>query len=262
MDLGIRGRRALVNGGSAGMGKGTVRALALEGVELFVSARGEERLAAACSEISHETGAQIIPIVADHSTAEGRAKILEACPAPDILVHTCSPPQVTGDYLQIDNADWQASLDTTLLGPVQFMKAVIPGMVERQWGRIVNIGTAAAKYPTQIRILSGAPRAALTNYTVAVSKAVARHNVMINNILPGMFHTAGIEDNFNAMADAQGKTYDEVVEDFVRQFRIPAGKFGDADDLGKLTAVFCSEFANYLVGQSLAVDGGVTNSTF
>ena len=262
MDLGISGKRAIVNGGSAGMGKGTVRALANEGVHLFVCARGEERLASACSEISTETGAQITPIVADHSTDEGRKRILTACPNPDILVHTCSPPTVTGDFLEIDNDEWQASLDTTLLGPVQFMKAVIPGMVERRWGRIVNIGTAAAKYPTQIRILSGAPRAALTNYTVAVSKAVAKHNVMINNILPGMFHTAGIEDNFNAMAEAQGKTYDELVRDFIKQFRIPAGKFGDADDLGKLTAVFCSEFANYLVGQSLAVDGGVTNSTF
>ena len=128
-------------------------------------------------------------------------------------------------------SDWHDSLDITLLGPVQFMQAVIPGMVERQWGRIVNIGTAAAKFPTQIRILSGAPRAALVNYTVAVSKAVAQHNVMINNILPGMFHTAGIEDNFNAMAEANGTSYDE-------------------------------QFANYLVGQSLAIDGGVTNATF
>ncbi len=169
---------------------------------------------------------------------------------------------MTGDFLNIETSDWAESLELTLLGPVQFMKAVIPGMVERQWGRIVNIGTAAAKYPTQIRILSGAPRAALTNYTVAVSKAVARDNVAINNILPGMFHTAGIEDNFNAMAEAQGKSYDDVIQDFIKQFRIPAGKFGDADDLGKFAAVFCSEFANYLVGQSLAIDGGVTNSTF
>lgn len=262
MDLDIRGRTAIVNGGSAGMGKGTVRALAAEGVRLFVSARGEERLAAACAEISEQTGAQITPIVADHSTDEGRNRILAACPNPDILVHTCSPPEVTGNFLEIEDSDWRASLDMTLLGPVQFMKAVIPGMVERKWGRIVNIGTAAAKYPTQIRILSGAPRAALTNYTVAVAKAVARHNVMVNNILPGMFHTPGIEDNFNAIAEAQGKTYDEVVEDFVRSFRIPAGRFGDPDDLGKLAAVLCSEFANYVVGQSLAVEGGVTNSTF
>jgi 3-oxoacyl-[acyl-carrier protein] reductase len=114
----------------------------------------------------------------------------------------------------------------------------------------------------QIRILSGAPRAALVNYTVAVSKVVAKNNVMINNILPGMFHTAGIEDNFNAMAEASGTSYDEEVAKFVRQFRIPAGRFGDADDLGAFVAMFCSEFANYMVGQSLAIDGGVTNATF
>ena len=262
MDLGISGKKAIVNGGSAGMGKGSVLALAGEGVELFVSARGEERLASACEEISRKTGAQITPIVADHSSDEGRAKILAACPNPDILVHTCSPPQVTGDFNAISMSDWHDSLDITLLGPVQFMQAVIPGMVERQWGRIVNIGTAAAKFPTQIRILSGAPRAALVNYTVAVSKAVAQHNVMINNILPGMFHTAGIEDNFNSMAEANGTSYDQEVASFIKQFRIPAGKFGNADDLGAFTAIFCSEFANYLVGQSLAIDGGVTNATF
>lgn len=262
MDLGIRGKKAIVNGGSAGLGKGSVLALAREGVELYVSARGEERLASACEEISQQTGAQITPIVADHSSDVGRAKILSACPNPDILVGTCSPPQVTGDFNDISMEDWHEALDITLLGPVQFMQAVIPGMVKRNWGRVVNIGTAAAKFPQQIRILSGAPRAALVNYTVAVSKAVAIHNVMINNILPGMFHTAGIEDNFNAMAEASGTSYHEEVAKFVKQIRIPAGKFGDADDLGAFVAMFCSEFANYMVGQSLAIDGGVTNATF
>lgn len=262
MDLGIRGKKAIVNGGSAGMGKGSVLALAREGVELFVSARGEERLAKSCAEISELTGARITPIVADHSSDEGRQKILAACPNPDILVGTCSPPQITGDFNTISTDDWREALDITLLGPVQFMQAVLPGMVERQWGRIVNIGTAAAKFPQQIRILSGAPRAALVNYTVAVSKAVAQHNVMINNILPGMFHTAGIEDNFNAMAKANDSSYDEEVAKFIKQFRIPARKFGNADDLGAFVAMFCSEFANYMVGQSLAIDGGVTNATF
>ena len=262
MDLGIRGKRAIVNGGSAGMGRGSVLALAREGVELYVSARGEERLINACSEISRETGASVTPVVADHSSDNGRAKILSACPDPDILVGTCAPPPVTGDYREVSMQDWQDSLSITLLSPVQFMQATIPGMIERGWGRIVNIGTGAAKFPAQIRILSGAPRAALVNYTVAVSKAVAKHNVMINNILPGMFHTAGIEGTFNALALQNGTSYDEEVENFVRDWRIPAKKFGNPDDLGAFVAMFCSEFANYMVGQSLVIDGGITNSTF
>ena len=207
MDLGIRGRKAIVNGGSAGMGRGSVLALANEGVELYVSARGEERLINACAEIARQTGANITPIVADHSTDEGRERILAACPEPDILVGTCAPPATTGDYRTVSVDDWNENLAITLLSPVQFMQATIDGMVERGWGRIVNIATGAAKFPTQIRILSGAPRAALVNYTVAVSKVVAKHNVMINNILPGMHHTAAIRDRYTAAAAANGTTF-------------------------------------------------------
>jgi 3-oxoacyl-[acyl-carrier protein] reductase len=262
MDLGIRGRKAIVNGGSAGMGRGSVLALAREGAELYVSARGEERLQAACDEIAGQTGARITPIVADHSTDAGREKILVACPEPDILVGTCAPPPVTGDYQAITADDWRENLAVTLLSPVQFMQAVIPGMVDRGWGRVVNIGTGAAKFPTQIRILSGAPRAALVNYTVAVAKAVAKHNVMVNNILPGMHHTATIHERYTAAAAANGTTYEEEVQKFVDEWGIPANKFGDPDDVGAFVALFCSEFANYTTGQSLVIDGGITNATF
>tara|TARA_A100001037_G_scaffold96507_1_gene87917 strand:+ start:2066 stop:2800 length:735 start_codon:yes stop_codon:yes gene_type:complete len=244
------------------MGRGSVLALAREGAEVYVSARGEERLVSACEEITRETGASVTPVVADHSTDEGREKILSACPEPDILVGTCAPPETTGDYRAITVDDWKANLDVTLLSPVQFMQATIDGMVERGWGRIVNIATGAAKYPTQIRILSGAPRAALVNYTVAVSKIVAKHNVMINNILPGMHHTAAIHDRYTALAEQNGTTYEEEVQKFVKAWRIPAGKFGDADDVGAFVALFCSEYANFLTGQSLVIDGGITNSTF
>ena len=262
MDLGIRGKRAIVNGGSAGLGRGSALALAREGVDLVVSARGEERLRQTCVDIASETGVSVTPVVADHSTAEGRAKILAACPNPDILVMTCSPPQVTGDYLAIEPEDWQANLAVTLISPVEFVRATIGGMIERRWGRIVNIGTGAAKYPVEIRILSGAPRAALNNYIVAVSKKVARHNVILNNLLPGMHHTAGILDGFNSRAAANGTTYDDEVAKFARDFRIPQGGFGDADDFGVFCALLCSQQARYVVGQSLAIDGGVGNTTF
>lgn len=262
MDLNIRGKRALVNGGSAGMGRGSVLALAQEGVEVYVSARGEDRLLQSCQEITAATGSNVVPIVADHSTDAGREKILSVCPNPDILVGTCSPPPFTGDYRSISNDDWLANLEVTLLSPVQFMKAVIPGMVERGWGRVVNIGTGAAKYPAQVRILSGPPRAALVNYTVAVAKAVARHNVMINNILPGMHHTAATEENFGKLAAQNGTTIDEEVQKFIDAWQIPANRFGDANHVGAFVALFCSEQAAFVTGQSLIVDGGQTNSTF
>lgn len=262
MDLGIRGKKAIVNGASAGLGRGSALALAREGVELVISARGEERLRQAADEIARETGAAVTPVVADHSTTVGRARILDACPEPDILVMTCSPPQVTGDYSAIEPDDWYGNLAVTLISPVEFVRATIGGMVERGWGRIVNIGTGAAKFPAEIRILSGAPRAALNNYMVAVAKKVARHNVILNNLLPGMHHTAGILDGFNERAARNGTTYDDEVARFAREWRIPAGGFGDADDFGAFCALLCSQQARYVVGQSVVIDGGIGNSTF
>jgi 3-oxoacyl-[acyl-carrier protein] reductase len=262
MDLGIAGRKAIINGGSAGMGKGSAKALSKEGVDIWLVARGEERLVAAAAEIARDCNAKVTPVVADHSTVAGRAKILEACPEPDILVMTCAPPVTTGDYRGIEPDDWRLGLETTLLSPIEMMRATIDGMVERKFGRIVNIATGAAKYPAEIRLLSGAPRAALVNYTVAVSKKVAKHNVIINNLLPGMFHTATIHDRMTALAKENGTSYDEEVQKFVGQWRIPAGKFGDPDDLGAFCALFCSKYASFTVGQSLVIDGGLINSTF
>lgn len=262
MDLGIRGRRAIVAGGSAGLGKGSARALAGEGVELFISARGEERLRAAAAEIARGTGAKVTPVVADHSTADGRRALLAACPEPDILVITCSPPKTTEDFHDIEVEDWRASLDTTLIGPIELMRATIDGMVARGWGRIVNIGTGAAKNPAEIRLLSGPSRAALCNYTVAISKRVARHDVIINNLLPGMYHTATIERTFGERARENGTTYEEETAKFAQAWRIPTGRFGDPDDFGAFCAMFCSRFARNTVGQSLVIDGGLTNVLF
>jgi 3-oxoacyl-[acyl-carrier protein] reductase len=262
LDLGIKGRKAIVNGGSAGMGRSAVRALAREGVEVFVSARGEERLLRACREIAAETGATITPVCADHASDEGRERILAACPDPDILVGTCAPPPMTPDYRAITDEQWREAIDISLLSPIAFMRRVLDGMVKRRWGRVVNIATVAAKYPGEIRALSGSTRAALVNYTVAVSKIVARHNVVINNLLPGMHHTATVEEQFTARAKAKGTSYEEEVAEFVRDWRIASGRFGNADDVGAFVAMFCSEYANYMTGQSLVIDGGATTSTF
>jgi 3-oxoacyl-[acyl-carrier protein] reductase len=262
MDLGIRGRTAIVNGGSAGMGRSAVLSLAREGVNVVVSSRGEERLVAACRAIAEETGSTITPIAADHSTPEGRARILAACPAPDILVGTCSPPPMTPDYRAITEDQWRDAIDISLLSPVAFMREVVPGMAERGWGRVVNIATVAAKYPGEIRALSGSTRAALANYSVAVSKIVAKNGVLINTLLPGMHHSAFVETQFNERAAAKGITYDEEVAQFCREWRIASERFGECDDVGDWVAMFCSAQANYITGQSLVIDGGATNSVF
>jgi 3-oxoacyl-[acyl-carrier protein] reductase len=262
MDLGIRGRTAIVNGGSAGMGRSAVLSLAREGVNVVVSSRGEERLVAACRAIAEETGSTITPIAADHSTPEGRARILAACPAPDILVGTCSPPPMTPDYRAITEDQWREAIDISLLSPVAFMREVVPGMAERGWGRVVNIATVAAKYPGEIRALSGSTRAALANYSVAVSKIVAKNGVLINTLLPGMHHSAFVETQFNERAAAKGITYDEEVAQFCRDWRIASERFGECDDVGDWVAMFCSAQANYITGQSLVIDGGATNSVF
>lgn len=262
MDLGIRGRKAIVNGGSAGIGRSAALALAREGCEVTVSARGEERLLAACEDIARETGARVTPVVADHSSADGRERILAACPEPDILVGTCAPPPMTPDYRRIDEAQWRSAIDISLLGPIEFMKAVLDGMAERRWGRIINIATVAAKYPHEIRILSGTTRAALANYAVAVSKVVARHNVTVNTVLPGMHYSATVDELFNARAAAKGITFEQEVAEFIEQWNIASGTFGDPDDAGAIVAMFCSERAKYVTGQCLVIDGGATNSTF
>lgn len=262
MDLGISGKKALVNGGSAGLGKGSARALAAEGVELYISARGEERLLATAEEITRETGANVTPIVADHASEEGRERILSICPEPDILVGTCSPAPFTPDFRAVTVNDWQEHLATGLISPIEFIRATIDGMCERGFGRIVNISTAATKYPAQIRTLSGPPRAALSNYTVSVAKAVAKHNVTVNNLLPGMHHTAAAEERFGEMAKEKGISYDEVVDEWVREWHIPTQRFGNIDDFGAVCALLCSAQANYIIGQSIVVDGGATNSTF
>lgn len=262
MDLGIRGKRALVNGGSAGMGRGAALALAREGCEVFISARGAQRLEATCRAIAEETGARVHPLVADHASEEGRTAILAAIPDPDILVATCAPPPFTGDFRTVSREAFEASVATALLSPIDYIKAVVGPMVERRWGRIVNISTGAAKYPAAMRVLSGPPRAALANYCHAISKELAPHNVTVNSVLPGMHHTPGIEDVLGPRAEANGRSYEEEVEAFVKAVRLPAGRFGDAEDLGALVAMFCSAQASYVTGQSLVVDGGIGTSTF
>ena len=262
MDLGIRGKRALVAGGSAGMGKACANALALAGVEIVISARSRDRLEATAAEISAATGSLVTPVVADHGTEEGRSALLNACPEPDILVITCSPPRSVRSHLEISPAEWRAVFETTFIGPVELMRATVDGMVERRFGRIVNIGTVGAKRPIAERVLSGAPRAALANFSVALAQQVARHNVAINSILPGLFHTEGSLKRYGELASANGRTYEEETRSRVRELNVPAQRFGDPADIGAACALLCSAHSSFTIGQSLTIDGGQHLSLF
>lgn len=262
MDLGIRGRTALIAGGSAGMGRGTAEALAGEGVRLFISARGEDRLRATCADIAARHGVEVTPIPGDHSTPEGRAALLAACPDPDILMITIAPPGMTRDFRDIGPDDWLDSVKLGLVGPIEIIKQHVDGMFARRWGRIVNIATVSAKYPVEARLLSGPARSALANWTGAVSKRLARHNVTINNLLPGMFRTETVEATLAQMQADQGITAEAALEQFCKRWRIPAQRIGEAADIGTLAAWLCSEHASYIVGQNIVVDGGGGNSLF
>ena len=260
MDLGIAGKKAIVAGGSAGLGAASAMALAAEGVDLYISARGEERLRDTAEAIAAATGARVTPVVADHGTREGRAALLNACPEPDILVITCSPPKQTEDYLEIEEQDWWDTLATTLVGPVELMKACLEGMASRGFGRVVNIATVGAKTPQEWRLLSGPPRSALINFVHAVSKRYIPHNVTMNNLLPGMFYTPTVRERFVGWAAENGRSYDEEVRAFaVDRLRIPAGRFGDADELAPFCAMLCSKHTTFMTGQSIVIDGGRAN---
>jgi 3-oxoacyl-[acyl-carrier protein] reductase len=262
MDLGIKGRKAIVAGASAGMGKSSALALAREGVHVVISARNQERLAAAAAEIEEKTAIPVKWVVADHSTVEGRERLLAACPEPDILVITCSPPKFTMDFQKITVDNWLESLNTGMIGPIELMRATVDGMRARKWGRIVNITTLAARFPVEFRLLSGPARSALANYVVALARVAAKDNVILNSVLPGMFHTRGIQERMRTDQPFDSKSYEEDVKKSIANLRIPAARYGETDDLGAFVAMFCSEFANYTVGQSLLIDGGVHHSLF
>ena len=264
MDLQIQGKKAIMAGGSAGMGRATAERLAEAGVELFITARREERLLNAAAEIGKKYDTKVTPVVADSSKADGRQALFAACPDPDILAITIKPPAPNGDFLQLTPEQWRDSMETALIGPIEIMRHYIPGMKVRGWGRIVNIATFSAKNPMIWRLMSGPARSALINYTAGVSREVARFGININNVLPGMFQTEGAGEILNDYANAFGLEPDPAVvrAHFQEHNKIPAGFVADADDLAPMAALLCSPLSRFIVGQNIVIDGGQHFSLF
>jgi len=259
MDLGIAGKKAIVGGASAGLGRACAMSLAREGVDVVIVSRTPENIERAAEEIAAATGANVTPIAADITSDEGRAAALAACPQPDILVNNAGGPP-SGNFRDWDREIWFKALNNNMLASVFMIQDTIDGMIERGFGRVVNITSSAVKAPIGILGLSNAARAGLTGFIAGTSREVAKHNVTMNNILPGDFETDRYKDNTRAMAELNKKDYDDMRT--IRLGRVAAGRFGDPAEFGELCAYLCSVQAGFITGQNMLIDGGKYPGTF
>mgnify|MGYP003575442916 CR=1 FL=1 len=259
MDLGISGRWALVCGASKGLGLGCARALVREGVNVVIVARGDAALQAAAEELRTLPGAaEVRAIAADVTTEAGRAQALAACPQVDILVSNAGgpPPREVPTFAR---DDWIAALDANMLAPIALIRATVDAMIERGFGRIVNITSSSVKAPIDALALSNGARSGLTGVVAGLARRTVVHNVTINNLLPGQFDTDRLRANFAHAASQDGDV--QAVAERRRQ-QIPAGRFGTPDEFGAACAFLCSAQAGYLTGQNLLIDGGAYPGTF
>lgn len=259
MDLGIRGKTALVCGASRGLGNGCAHALAAEGVHLLMVARRADVLETAASEIRAAYGVEVVAIAADITTTAGRAQVLAACPQPDILVTNAAGPK-QGDFREWSRDDWIAALDANMLAPIELIKATVDGMISQGFGRIVNITSSAVKAPIDVLGLSNGARSGLTGFVAGLARRTVAHNVTINNLLPGAFDTDRLAAIFSSASLTTGKSVEEVGDR--RRNAIPAKRFGTPQEFGAACAFLCSAHAGYITGQNLLIDGGAYPGTF
>ena len=255
MDLGIRGRRALVTASSRGLGLGCARALAEAGCEITVNARGEAALEAA-AEALRTLGVAVTAVAADVTTEAGRRKVLDAAGTPDILVTNAGGPP-PGRWQDWSRDDFIDALDANMLTPVALMQACLPAMMERGWGRVVNITSQSVKAPIPVLGLSNAARAGLTGFVAGTARQVAGKGVTINNLLPGIHDTDRATQLDTRAADEAG--CDIATARARREATIPAGRYGKPEEFGAACAFLCSVQAGFIVGQNLLADGGAVN---
>ena len=253
MNLGIACRTAIVCASSKGLGRACATELARAGARVAINGRDADRLAHVRDEIAAETGAEVIAVAGDMSTPEGRAALLGAFDQVDILVNNNGGPPPK-DFRQVDRAAMLAGLEANMIAPVAMIQAVIDGMVERRFGRIVNITSGSVKMPIAGLDLSSGARAGLTGFLAGVARQVAHANVTINHLLPGAFDTDRIASFVAAAAQRTGR--DPAVIRAEREAGIPAKRLGDPAEFGAACAFLCSARAGYITGQSLLIDGG------
>ena len=265
MDLGIAGKWALVGGASKGLCLGCAQALAREGVNVVMVARGAEALEAAAARLRKLLGpggapVQAIAVAADITTEEGRAAVFAARRDYDILVTNAGGPP-TGDYRDWDRAAWLRAIDANMLTPIELMKSQLDGMKARGFGRVINITSSAVKAPIDILGLSNGARSGLTGFVAGLARSgLAAHNVTINNLLPGPFDTDRLKGTFEGASKKTGKPVEQLRAE--RAFEHTAKRFGQPDEFGNYCAYLCSMQAGYINGQNLLIDGGGYPGTF
>ncbi len=258
MDLGIKGKRALVCASSKGLGRGCAEALAEAGVNLVLNARGAEALEATADHISSTYGVDVVTVAADVATDDGREKLLSAADGVDILVNNAGgpPPGLWSDW---DRDDFIKALDANMLAPIALIKALMPGMIDNGWGRIVNITSGSVKAPIPQLGLSNSARAGLTGYVAGTARQVAQYGVNMNNMLPGIHATDRAISLDTGVSKAQGISMDEAKKQ--REATIPTRRYGTAEEFGAMCAFLCSQHAGFIVGQNIVLDGGAINAT-
>ena len=259
MDLGLRGRKAIVCGSSRGLGKACAQALAEAGVAVVLNGRDRERLETAAEEIRRSTGAEVTPVVADIGTQAGQASLLAACPRPDILINNSGGPPFR-DFRSLAHQDMVDGLRMNMLTPIELVQKVIDHMTAQRFGRIVNITSITVKMPLAGLDLSSGARAGLTAFLAGVAREVAAHNVTINQLMPGYFGTERLLQSFAATAARTGATEAEAQAQMIAG--IPAGRVGSPAEFGQTCAFLCSTHAAFITGQNLLLDGGMHRSAF
>ncbi|WGW05860.1 SDR family oxidoreductase [Tropicibacter oceani] len=258
MDLGIRGKRALVCASSKGLGRGCAEALAEAGVDLVMNARGSEALEQTAQSIRDRFQVQVTTVAADIVSEEGRAKVLEAAGDVDILVTNAGgpPPGMWSDWTR---DDFLKALDGNMLTPIALMTTLMPKMIDKGWGRVVNITSQSVKAPIAVLGLSNAARTGLTGYVAGTARQVAPQGVIVNNLLPGIHATDRAISLDTGVAQQQGISLDEAKAQ--REATIPARRYGTPEEFGAMCAYLCSQHAGFIVGQNILLDGGATLAT-
>ncbi len=260
MNLNITGKSAIICASSRGLGKACAISLAKNGVNVYINGRDKNKLESTKNEItSLSNSVKIEAICCDISTKEGREKILNICPDPDILINNNGGPPFK-DFRDIDNEAMLNGLNMNMITPIEFVQSVIDGMINRKFGRIVNITSVSVKRPVIGLDLSSGARAGLTAFLSGVARSVAEHNVTINNILPGFFNTDRLRQGVNSTAKLSNENSNIVANRM--KSSVPAKRFGEPDEFGEVCAFLCSEQAGYITAQNILLDGGLFDSSF
>jgi len=259
VDLGISGKCAIVCGSSRGLGRACAQVLVSEGVNVVISGRTQASLDQAAQEMRTAGGGRVQAVAADVTTDEGRDALFAACPEPDIVINNAGGPE-PGDFRDWTQTDWFDAINANMFSAIDMIRRCLDGMVERRFGRIVNITSVAVKLPQAELGLSNGARAGLTGFVSGIARDPVRHNVTINNLLPGFIDT----DRMRSVLASRAKSLDLDVDEFNDSFfkKIPAHRAGNPAEFAAFCAFLCSQQAAYFTAQNVLMDGGLYPATF